>query len=107
MRVVEAHIRLAVFRTEDERIANAVRSRCSLLRPPHDEFDHIPLGGLIALSIIQGEQYLKLGLFIWFSLRGMRSNPAHIDLAGRAGNVRKVIVQLHLEPHGRAPAEGF
>lgn len=43
----------------------------------------------------------------WFSLRGMRSNPPHIDLAGRAGNVRKVIVQLHLEPHGRAPAKGF
>ncbi len=63
VRIVEAHIRLAVFRTEDERVANAVRSRCSLLRPPHDEFDHIPLGGLIALSI-QGEQYLKLGLFI-------------------------------------------
>jgi hypothetical protein len=46
VRIVEAHIRLAPFRTEHERVTDAVRSCFGFLRSLDDKLDNITLGGL-------------------------------------------------------------
>ncbi len=93
-----------------------------LLPKPASHFDEIDAGGLppgafVACAIGGPVMHAAerdrefIARFaaegMWFSLRELRSDSPHIDLAGRAGNLLKVVVQLHLEPHGGAPAKGL